>query len=308
MSDQESKRLTHEEIVELLPAFVVGALDPDEMLGVEEYLAAHPELVGRVHDLGLAAAKLAYVAPSQPLPKELHGKVMGRARASLPPRQQSLPPVLLPEPLSAPPLTLPVARPPRESGLRAWWRKRGWFDLGLVAAAAAVLVLGLVYRGALGEIDTLRQQVQGLEQQVAAIQEQNTNLQNENIRLQSELDTNQNQMASIAGAQHMVTLGGTDAAPSASGRLYVHDTVGTLVLTNLDGLPEDLVYQLWLIPPDGTPIPAGLLGGAGQPMETITLSLPMTLETIAAVGVSVEPPGGSSAPTGAIVLLGERTL
>jgi anti-sigma-K factor RskA len=80
-----------------------------------------------------------------------------------------------------------------------------------------------------------------------------------------------------------------------------------LVLSNLDGLSEDQVYQLWLIPPEGqgAPIPAGLLGQAGAPIETITLPLPTTLDSIAAIGVSVEPPGGSDAPTGPIVLFGE---
>jgi hypothetical protein len=43
MNDQEYHRFTHDDIIERLPAFVVGALDPDEMLAVEEYIHAHPE-------------------------------------------------------------------------------------------------------------------------------------------------------------------------------------------------------------------------------------------------------------------------
>jgi anti-sigma-K factor RskA len=82
--------------------------------------------------------------------------------------------------------------------------------------------------------------------------------------------------------------------------------VGTLVLTNLNELEENQTYQLWLIPPDGAPIPAGLLGQAGEASQTISLDLPTTLDSIAAVGISVEPPEGSAAPTGPIVLLGER--
>jgi anti-sigma-K factor RskA len=101
-------------------------------------------------------------------------------------------------------------------------------------------------------------------------------------------------------------LGGTEAAPQASGTLYVRDGQGTLVLSNLEPLSSDQTYQLWLIPPDGAPIPAGLLGQAGEPVETITLDLPATLDDIAAVGISVEPPGGSAAPSGPIVLLGEK--
>jgi anti-sigma-K factor RskA len=200
------------------------------------------------------------------------------------------------------------AAPPhvRESPLAAWWRKRGFRDLGFALAVAALLVLAVFYRGALVELESLRGRMQGLEEQVSLLQEQNVDLQNETIRLQSELDTRANQLASIVGAQHTIILGGTDAAPTASGRLYVHDTTGTVVLNNLTALDENQIYQLWLIPPDGAPIPAGLLGHAGAGTETITLTLPTTLESIAAVGISVEPPGGSEAPTGPIVLLGER--
>jgi anti-sigma-K factor RskA len=301
MSDQGYRGLTNDEILEMLPAFVVGALDPDEMLEVEEYIHAHPELMARVHELEVAAARLAYSAPPQPLPQALHDKVMARAQASLPPR---------PQPATVRvdgPIVRPVAPPVKEENWFArWWRNRGLFDLAMVAATAAVLILSVVYVGALTDINDLQSQVQGLEQQVATMQEQNSELEQENIRLQSELDTSLNQMASIAGAQQSVALGGTEAAPNASGTLYVDDDTGTLVLSNLAGLDENQVYQLWLIPADGTaPIPAGLLGQAGEPMQTISLELPATLDGIAAVGISVEPPGGSAAPTGPIVLLGE---
>jgi anti-sigma-K factor RskA len=302
-----------------LPAFVVGVLDPDEMLEVEEYIHAHPELLARVHDLELAAAKLAYAAPKKPLSKDVHAKVMNRARASLPPRSQ---PMTQPVSQGAtttrvePSPTRPVqrvaddrtatGRGTNEGWLASWWRRRGFLDLSLAGALAAVLILAVLYRGALGQLDDLRGQVQELDQQVATIQAQNNVLQLENVQLRTDLETRQNQLASLAGAEQMVALGGTEAAPGASGRLYVHDNVGTLVLSNLEQLSEDQIYQLWLIPPDGAPIPAGLLGQAGEPVETITLPLPTSLDTIAAVGVSVEPPGGSDAPTGPIVLLGEK--
>ena len=126
------------------------------------------------------------------------------------------------------------------------------------------------------------------------------------MQLRTDVETRQNQLASLAGAQQMVALGGTEAAPGASGRLYVHNDVGTLVFSNLAQLDNEQVYQLWLIPSDGAPIPAGLVGHGNADVETFTLTLPTSLDSIAAVGVSVEPPGGSEAPTGPIVLLGEK--
>jgi len=302
MSDQEFNRLTHDEIMESLPAFVVGALHPYEMLEIEEYIHAHPELIARVLELELTAAKLAYSAPTQPLPKETYTKVMNRVRASLPPAQQ---PAVAPRNV-IPVQPRPTQPPARESGLAAWWRRGGLLSLGLATAVAALLILGIVYFRSLGEIGRLRVQVQGLENQVVTIQQQNSDLQNTNTRLQGELDMRQNQLASIAGAQQAVALAGTKDAPSASGTLYVQGDTGTLVLNNLAALGDDQVYQLWLIPTTGAPIPAGLVGRGNDPVETITIPLPASMDNIAAVGVSVEPPTGSTAPTRPIVLLGQK--
>jgi anti-sigma-K factor RskA len=308
MNEQEPYRLTHEEIIERLPSFVVGALDPDEMLTIEEYIQTHPDLMARVHELEIAAARLAYVAPAQPLPQDLQAKVVNRARASLLART--------PQTTQRRAQPVAAAHPPRAAqsaprrgllaGVAAWWRRRGWVDLSLAGAMAAVLLLGIVLLQTLGEVGGLRRQVQDLEQQVAATQAENSAIRAQNVELQIQLRSRLNQLASLAGATQLVALGGTEAAPQASGTLYVRDGQGTLVLSNLEPLSAGQIYQLWLIPPDGAPIPAGLLGQAGGPVATITLELPSTLDGIAAVGISVEPPGGSAAPTGPIVLLGEK--
>lgn len=300
MNAQEPYRLTHDEIVERLPAFVVGALDPDEMLTIEEYIQTHPELMARVHELEIAASRLAYAAPAQPLPRDLQAKVINRARASLPPRT---PPVSAAPPQRPP---LRAAQPAPSRGVAAWWRRRGLFDIGLAGAVAAALILGVMLWQALGEAGGLRRQVQELEQQVAAALAENSAIRAQNVELQIQLQSRLNQLASLAGVTQMVALGGTEAAPQANGALYVRDGQGTLILSNLESLSAEQIYQLWLIPADGAPIPAGLLGQAGEQVETITLELPATLDGIDAVGISVEPPGGSAAPTGPIVLLGER--
>lgn len=305
MNDHNLSRFSYEEILEMLPAFVVGALDPDEMLAVEDALDTYPELMARVHDLENAAAKLAYAAPAQPLPKSLQAKVMNRARASLPPRTQAAPAASPSHPAQPPRPPQPEPRQGMWAGLGAWWRRRGLFDIGLTATVAAAILLAILFRQAMIEVDQLRTQVQGLEQQVATLQAENGILEIQNRQLQTELETRQNQLASLADADQMVALGGTEAAPDASGTLYVTDGEATLVLSNLNTLSDDQIYQLWLIPTQGAPIPAGLLGQAGDDVETITLQLPASLDNIAAVGVSVEPPGGSPAPTGPIVLLGE---
>jgi anti-sigma-K factor RskA len=58
--------------------------------------------------------------------------------------------------------------------------------------------------------------------------------------------------------------------------------------------PEGKVYQMWLIPKDGTsPVSQGL-------MDAEALSKPAVVKGIhsaAALGITVEPAGGSTAPT-----------
>jgi anti-sigma-K factor RskA len=280
MNNQEPNRFSYDEIVEMLPAFVVGALDPDEMLAVEDFIDGNPELLARVHALEDAAAKLAYAAPAQPLPKSLQAKVMDRARASLPPRSQpaSAPPVSAPRPERPIQPPMPATQREPRRGIGAWWRSRGLFDIGLVATIAAALLLAVLFRQALLEVNQLRTEVQGLEQQVATLQTENSLLQVQNLQLQRDLEAQQNQMASLANPQQVVPLGGTEAAPNANGTVYVRDGIATLVLSNLDTLSDDQIYQLWLIPPEGAgaPIPAGLLGQAGGDVDTITLPLPIS--------------------------------
>lgn len=312
MNERNLSQLSHEDILEMLPAFVVGALDPDEMLAVDAYLVAHPELTEHVNKLEATLSNMAYAAPSRPLPKALHAKVMNRAHASLPARSQPLMPktqTVRGTPSGGPARPRSVPQPaPRQgwlAGVGEWWRTRGLYTLSLAGTALATVVLSIALGRALYQVDGLRQQVEELDQQVALIRSAKEQLEEQNIRLQSELDSQLNQMASLAGATQMVALGGTEAAPDASGRLYLSGQQATLVLSNLSGLDSNQIYQLWLIPHDGAPLPAGLLGHGGSGVETISLGLPTTLDDIGAVGISVEPLSGSTAPTGPIVLLGE---
>jgi anti-sigma factor RsiW len=73
--------LTREEIIEMLPAYVLGALEPDEMLAVEAYLEQHHDLLPRLHSAEEAAAQLAYLAPATPLPDDARDRLMSRVKA-----------------------------------------------------------------------------------------------------------------------------------------------------------------------------------------------------------------------------------
>ena len=74
-----------------------------------------------------------------------------------------------------------------------------------------------------------------------------------------------------------------------------------LVVSALGELPAGRQYQVWRIN-GGTPQGVGLFSSAGSGEQIFTF--PPALTDADAIGISIEPAGGSLAPTGPIVLLG----
>jgi hypothetical protein len=105
-----------------------------------------------------------------------------------------------------------------------------------------------------------------------------------------------------------VRLAGTGDAASASGVVKYNGKRGTMVYSaELPTLPGDKSYQMWLVPMNGVPIRAGLIGPGGQTLGNLwTAEVP--INTVAkAFTVTIEPTGGKPEPTGPKVLLGELT-
>ena len=106
-------------------------------------------------------------------------------------------------------------------------------------------------------------------------------------------------------AQHVVlTAGMTPPAPSA--RAVYLASRGALVLqaSNMQPLPENKTYELWVIPAAGAPIPAGLFrpdasGSASVLLPSIPQGVPAK-----AFGITIENAGGSNTPTAPIILSG----
>ena len=76
------------------------------------------------------------------------------------------------------------------------------------------------------------------------------------------------------------------------------------VATHLHTIREDKIYELWLLPASGDPIPAGLFRPDANGNASVVLpSLPKNIPA-KGFGVTVEEEGGSSKPTLPIVLAG----
>jgi anti-sigma-K factor RskA len=85
-------------------------------------------------------------------------------------------------------------------------------------------------------------------------------------------------------------------APNVSGRLEVRGGEATLVLTGLQAPPRGRTYQVWVLRPGGAPIPTDALftpSRSGSATAPVTPTLGRGVQVL----VSVEPIGGSRAPT-----------
>ena len=103
-------------------------------------------------------------------------------------------------------------------------------------------------------------------------------------------------------------LKGLEANPAARAKLLWNPGTkqGILWVSGLPPLPLEKSYELWAFVGD-QPVPAGTFDAKGEAPTVIPISRQETLdEAPVKFAVSVEPKGGVPAPTGAIVLVGER--
>ena len=107
----------------------------------------------------------------------------------------------------------------------------------------------------------------------------------------------------IAAGARISRLAGTEAAPQATATLIQEPGAGSafLLVEGLPDLPKGREYQVWKITGEG-PAGAGIFSGTDSIEQLVILTADFFGAD--AIGVSVEPKGGSPQPTGKIVLLG----
>ncbi len=122
--------------------------------------------------------------------------------------------------------------------------------------------------------------------------------------LQEEVRIQATALAALAEAP-TVHLQGDPPAPNARGVLYVRPNthVALLHVYNLPPLPADKAYQVWLIY-NGKRDSGAVFQVRGEPEVVVLIRAPRPLATYDAIGITVEPAGGSPGPTGPRVLHG----
>ena len=288
---------------ELFPFYALGALTDEEKAEVEAYIAADLDAKARLDALQEATALLPNaVDPVMPSP-QVKADLMARVQAS-------------PRVASAPVAAKPVGQRP-STGRLSWWDKfRQSFAMPALAGTA-VLAAVLLFIWAI----SLNQQVSDLQDQVAdltndtnllateleTLQTDNNDLRVRNDLLQQELQAQEDILASYQapGTNTLAISDTTGENPEARATLTVasESNSATFVASNLPRLNADQVYQLWIIRGD-QPLSAGIfeVDENGRVILNVDPTLAATFD---AVGVSIEPAGGSETPTpDQIILLG----
>jgi anti-sigma-K factor RskA len=84
--------------------------------------------------------------------------------------------------------------------------------------------------------------------------------------------------------------------PTARGRVFVSPGKGiVLIAAQVPQLDENHIFEMWVIPAKGNPVPSGLFRGNSD--STAMYVHPGPVDSAAAVAVTVEPKSGSAQPT-----------
>lgn len=178
------------------------------------------------------------------------------------------------------PRTIETAAPKR-----SWWRTLEW-----VAAVVALAVVILLVR----QNSDLRRRI--------------TSAQASFARQQEEL-SRAKEVADLftAPETQQVTLIAAKTPPHPQGKTFYLRNRGRLIFlaNNLPQLPADKIYELWLIPKVGAPVPAGLFRPDAYGSATVVNPpLPVGVEA-KTFAVTLEPESGShEAPRGQAVMAG----
>jgi anti-sigma-K factor RskA len=105
---------------------------------------------------------------------------------------------------------------------------------------------------------------------------------------------------------HVIQLQGTAEAPNASGYLMIfkNETYGALAVKEAPALDLNHQYQLWLIQ-NGKRTSGGVFSVNQNGYGVLEISADQPLANFESFGITIEPNGGSSQPTGKKVL-GEK--
>ncbi len=276
-----------EMIRELIPAYSIGATDPEETRLVEALLPECPEAATELADYYELAEALLYMTPADTQLSEADSKRIWQG-------------VERHDPRPAPSPIIPLPQPPAPA--RPNWP----LQVALMGSAAAMILLSLLNVYWLGQ----NQQLQVSQAQLQANQQQLVALITSPRPTEPTITTANTSTTTVTVAEggllHRRDLNPTQAGSNAAKATLLwsaESNVASLYAVGLAELPPDEVYQLWLVRGEqilslGT---FTLHNGVG----TMIFESPASMEPGDTIGISPEPEGGSPQPTHDHVVIGQ---
>ena len=165
-----------------------------------------------------------------------------------------------------------------------------WWALGWIGAIAMIAVAAVLWNQNSNLKSQARESARVSEQQKAQLEE-----------ARKIVDT---LMAKDAVHVSVVPVG-IKTPPPEGKVIYSRDRSGLILMAgNLQPLPAQKAYELWLIPMQGAPIPAGVFKpDAHGAAVVVNPPLPAGVEA-KAFAITIEPEQGSTTPTMPIVMMG----
>jgi anti-sigma-K factor RskA len=264
--------------LEELELFALGALPEDEAGALQAHVSGCGECAMKLAQARGSAAVLAFAVKQERSAGTVKAELMARIRANREAEERF-----------AWPSKIQGAAEDRDKAKAKPEARRNWWTWVLVPAAVA---LALVSFGLSWQNQRMAGELQKQRQAAALL-----------IRDREQIE----KLVGALAAPDTVTvkLAGVGDAADSSGLVKFNAKEGILLYAaELPPLPADKSYQMWVVPADGAPIGAGLLGPGGHAWGNMwTAEVPPNTQA-KAFAVTIEPAGGMPQPTGPKVLLG----
>lgn len=258
---------------EELELLAVGALPAEEAATIEGHVSGCEECTLKLAEARGNAALLSFAVKQERPAGTVKAELMARIRANRKAQERNAWPR---KAQVTPGVAKPLAR-------GSWWN----WALATAAVALAMVSFGLSWQN--------RRIATELQKEREAAEE----LSRDRERIEK--------LVGVLAAPDTVTvkLAGTSDAANASGTVKFNAKTGVvLYAADLPELPAGKSYQMWLVPANGAPMSAGLLGPGGHAWGNMwTGEVPPNTQP-KAFAVTIEPVGGMPQPTGPKVLLG----
>ena len=291
----------NEKYLEFCAAYVLGALDGDELGEFESHLQSKCALCeSEIKELTEAAVLLPVGLSQSFVAPELKERILFTVRLAQVAKAHFESPESAAQTEQVPVGTLEPPEPVRPPLIAPTPRagRRPWFAFGLAFAILLMLVGFSLY------VNSLFTTINNQNEYIATQQTQITNLVSELDRREAILRVLESPRITI------VTMDGLKVSPAGYGKIIWDPSkkIAILQVSHLPPVPANKDYQLWVIK-DQKPISAGVFAVTNIKVEESFFKVqPIDLVDsggINAFAVTLEPKGGVPQPTGEMYLLGK---